>query len=169
MDLKAVVVPGEAPESDDESVNVTTGPGFQPKRILNPCGTIIPGEAPESDDDGTTSLSSISGAVEAIVCPPYTEARVHKSNRHTYKYNSLLHKKLRDCHQMLDKDLTEICESVIGKNIQELTSANRQLLRSELTLQEAASQLRDASVRSKNVANALLNVTEANFFHSIKI
>ncbi|XP_012254249.2 uncharacterized protein LOC105685025 [Athalia rosae] len=169
MDLKAVVIPGEAPESDDDSVNVTTGLGFPTKPTRKPCGIIISGEAPESDDDGTTSLSSISGAVEATVCLPYAEAKVHKSGRRSCKYNSLLHKKLRESHQALDKDLTETCDSIVSRGIQELTATNRQLLRSELTLQEAASQLREASNRLKKAANSLYHITDANFFNSIII
>lgn len=62
----------------------------------------------------------------------------------------------------------ETCDSVVAKGVQDLTATNRSLLRSELTLQEAASQLREASNRSKDVANALLRVTDSDFFHSIK-
>jgi hypothetical protein len=42
-----------------------------------------------------TSLSSISGAVDAIACPPYTDLKIQKSKKSSIKYNSLLHKKLR--------------------------------------------------------------------------
>jgi len=41
-----------------------------------------------------TSLSSVSGAVDAIVCP-YTDLKISKSRKSSIKYNSLLHKKLR--------------------------------------------------------------------------
>lgn len=80
------------------------------------CGTIISGEAPESDDGefikwfcwqnlnnveifllllDLTSLSSISGAMDAMACPPYTDLKISKSKKSSIKYNSLLHKKLR--------------------------------------------------------------------------
>jgi len=41
-----------------------------------------------------TSLSSVSGAVDAMACPPYTDFKIPKSKKSSIKYNSLLHKKL---------------------------------------------------------------------------
>ncbi|XP_012280684.1 uncharacterized protein LOC105699869 isoform X2 [Orussus abietinus] len=150
MDLKAVVISGEAPESDDESVNIATGIGFPALRGPNSCGTIITGEAPESDDDGT-SLSSVSGAVEATACPPYTEIKPH------------------ECNEALDRNVLELSEGTFAAGIQQLAAVNRQLLRSELTLQEAACQLRNASNRSRDVSNALIQLADTDFLHSIKI
>ncbi|XP_012280683.1 uncharacterized protein LOC105699869 isoform X1 [Orussus abietinus] len=168
MDLKAVVISGEAPESDDESVNIATGIGFPALRGPNSCGTIITGEAPESDDDGT-SLSSVSGAVEATACPPYTEIKPRKSKKNYIKYNSLLHKKLHECNEALDRNVLELSEGTFAAGIQQLAAVNRQLLRSELTLQEAACQLRNASNRSRDVSNALIQLADTDFLHSIKI
>lgn len=168
MDLKAVVISGEAPESDDDSTNVVTGMGFPFIRTPNYCGTIISGEAPESDDDGT-SLSSISGAVDAMACMPYTEIKIPKSKKCSMRYNSLLHKKLHDCNETLDKDLMQTTEETICIAVQELSGVNRQLLRSELILQEAVCQLRNACNRTKEASNALHQLIDVNFLNSVKI
>ncbi|XP_076176240.1 uncharacterized protein LOC143151214 [Ptiloglossa arizonensis] len=165
MDLKTVVVSGEAPESDDDNTNIATG--FSSMRNPNYCGTIISGEAPESDDDGT-SLSSISGAVDAMVCMPYAELKIPKSKKCSIKYNSLLHKKLHECNETLDKDLMQMIEVTIGTAVQEISSVNRQLLRSELTLQEAVCQLRSTNNRIKDTSKIVQRLIDAKFLHSIK-
>lgn len=165
MDLKAVVVSGEAPESDDDSASIVTGMGFPFIRASNYCGTIISGEAPESDDDGT-SISSISGAVDAMTCMP--EVKIPKSKKCSIKYNSLLHKKLHECNETLDKDLIQMVDGTIGNATQELSTVNKQLLRSELILQEAVSQLRSAGNRVRDTSNALHQLIDGNFISSIK-
>ena len=167
MDLKAVVVSGEAPESDDDSANIVSAMGFPSLRTPNYCGTIISGEAPESDDDGT-SLSSVSGAVDAMACMPYTDIKIPKSKKSSIRYNSLLHKKLHECNETLDKDLMQMTEGTICTGVQELSGVNRQLLRSEFILQEAVCQLRSACNRTKEASNALHQIIDANFLHSIK-
>ncbi|XP_066593111.1 biogenesis of lysosome-related organelles complex 1 subunit 3 [Prorops nasuta] len=168
MDLKAVVVPGEAPESDDDTMSITTNVGFPSVQTAKLCGTIISGEAPESDDDGT-SLSSMSGAIDAMACAPYTDVRVPKSKKSSIKYNSLLHKKLYECNEALGRDVLHLCEGTIAVGVQELSAAHKQLLKSELTIQEAVCQLRIASNRFKEVSNTLHQIVDAGFLHSIKI
>ncbi|XP_076761210.1 uncharacterized protein LOC143429426 isoform X1 [Xylocopa sonorina] len=171
MDLKAVVVTGEAPESDDDTASIVTvcnfyaGMGFPSVRASNYYGTIISGEAPESDDDGT-SLSSVSGAIDAMTCMP--EMKIPKSKKCSIKYNSLLHKKLHECNETLDKDLIQMVEVTVGTATQELTAVNRQLLRSELVLQEAASQLRSVCNRTRDASNALHQLIDGKFLSSIK-
>ncbi|XP_033211010.1 biogenesis of lysosome-related organelles complex 1 subunit 3 [Belonocnema kinseyi] len=167
MDSKAVVISGEASESDDECVNVNTGTRFSALLENNACGTIISGEAQESDDD-EGSLSSLSGAIDATVCPSYTEAKVSKSRKDYVKYNSLLHYKLYECNMALDNNVQRTIQGTITAGIQELSTINRQLLKSELILQEAACQLRNASNRTANASNSLLQVMDFNFLHSIK-
>lgn len=165
MDLKAVVVSGEASESDDDATNIVTGTGFPFVRAPNYCGTIISGEAPESDDDGT-SISSVSGAVDAMTCIP--EMKIPKSKKCSIKYNSLLHKKLHECNETLDKDIIQLIDGTIGNATQELSTVNKQLLRSELILQEAVSQLRSACNRSKDTSNVLSQLIDGNIISSIK-
>lgn len=59
-------------------------------------------------------------------------------------------------------------ECTIGNAVQELSTVNRQLLRSELVVQEAVCQLRNAHMRTKDALNALHQLIDANFLHSIK-
>ncbi|XP_033312763.1 uncharacterized protein LOC117236881 isoform X2 [Bombus vosnesenskii] len=139
--------------------------GFPFIRAPNYCGTIISGEAPESDDDGT-SISSISGAVDAMTCMP--EVKIPKSKKCSIKYNSLLHKKLHECNETLDKDLIQMVDGTIGNATQELSTVNKQLLRSELILQEAVSQLRSAGNRVRDTSTALHQLIDGNFISSIK-
>ncbi|CAL1674892.1 unnamed protein product [Lasius platythorax] len=168
MDLKATVISGEAPESDDDVSNIATGLGFPSIRTPSTyCGTIISGEAPESDDD-LTSLSSISGAMDAMACPPYTDLKIQKSKRSSIKYNSLLHKKLHECNETLDRDILQMTEGTIATSVQELSTVNRQLLRSELVLQEAVCQLRNASSRIKDASDVLHQLIDDKFLNSIK-
>ncbi|OAD57650.1 hypothetical protein WN48_01625 [Eufriesea mexicana] len=165
MDLKAVVVSGEAPESDDDTASIVTGIGFPSVRTSNYCGTIISGEAPESDDDGI-SISSVSGAVDAMTCMP--EMKIPKSKKCFIKYNSLLHKKLHECNETFDKDLIQMVDGTISTATQELSTVNKQLLRNELILQEAVSQLRSACYKTKDVSNALQQLIDGNFVSSVK-
>lgn len=59
-------------------------------------------------------------------------------------------------------------DGTIGVATQELTTVNKQLLRSELILQEAVSQLRSACNRTKDASNTLLQLINENFVSSIK-
>lgn len=59
-------------------------------------------------------------------------------------------------------------DGTIGAATQELTTVNKQLLRSELILQEAVSQLRSAYNRTRDASNALLQLINENFVSSIK-
>nr|XP_034188689.1 uncharacterized protein LOC117608149 [Osmia lignaria]XP_034188690.1 uncharacterized protein LOC117608149 [Osmia lignaria]XP_034188691.1 uncharacterized protein LOC117608149 [Osmia lignaria]XP_034188692.1 uncharacterized protein LOC117608149 [Osmia lignaria] len=165
MDLKAVVVSGEASESDDDGGSIVTDTGFPSVQTPKYCGTIISGEASESDDDGT-SFSSVIDAVDAMACMPYAE--VPKSKKCSVKYNSLLHKKLYECNKTLDRDFTQMVEGTVNTAIQELSTVNRQLLKNELILQEAVCQLRIACSRTKDASNALQQLIDSNFLHSIK-
>lgn len=73
-----------------------------------------------------------------------------------------------ECNETLDKDIIQITEGTVINDVQELSAVNRQLLRSELVLQEAVCQLRNASNKSKNASNALYELINTRFLHSIK-
>lgn len=68
----------------------------------------------------------------------------------------------------MDKDILQMTEGVIAASVQELSAVNRQLLRSELVLQEAVCQLRNATARVKDASNALHQLIDDDFLHSIK-
>jgi len=59
-------------------------------------------------------------------------------------------------------------EGAVTTSVQELSAVNRQLLRSELVLQEAVCQLRNASGRLKDASDALRQLIDDNFLHSVK-
>ncbi|CAD1469462.1 unnamed protein product, partial [Heterotrigona itama] len=113
-----------------------------------------------------TSISSVSGAVDAMTCIP--EMKIPKSKKCSIKYNSLLHKKLHECNETLDKDIIQLIDGTIGNATQELSTVNKQLLKSELILQEAVSQLRSACDRSKDTSNVLSQLIDGNIISSIK-
>ncbi|CAK9825780.1 hypothetical protein ANTRET_LOCUS3723 [Anthophora retusa] len=165
MDLKAVVVSGEAPESDEDNASIVSGMGFPSIRTSNYCGTIISGEAPESDDDGV-SLSSVSGAVDAMTCMP--EMKIPKSKKHIIKYNSLLHRKLYESNQTLDKDLMQVIMGKLENATQKLSTINKDLLKSELILQEAVCQVHNNCNRLRDVTNVLHRLLDGKFLSSIK-
>ncbi|XP_015126777.1 uncharacterized protein LOC107048218 [Diachasma alloeum] len=164
MDKKAVVVAGEAPESDEDTLDIKTGLAF--KYLSNASGIIISGEATESDDDGG-SLSSASVAIDATACPPYVNVK-SANDRKFIKYNSLLHKKLHECNESLRENIVCLTDNTITTGIQELTGINKQLVKSELTVQEAACQLRNASARWNEASSVLFQIIDGNFLNTIK-
>ncbi|CAK9804996.1 hypothetical protein ANTQUA_LOCUS4324 [Anthophora quadrimaculata] len=165
MDLKAVVVSGEAPESDEDNASIVSGMGFPSIRTSNYCGTIISGEAPESDDDGV-SLSSVSGAVDAMTCMP--EMKIPKSKKHIIKYNSLLHRKLYESNQTLEEDLMQVTLGKFHDATQKLSTINKDLLKSELIIQEAVCQINTNSNRLRDTLNVLNWLLDKKFLSSIK-
>ena len=68
----------------------------------------------------------------------------------------------------LDNDVQRMIQGTISTGLQELLTVNRQLLKSELVLQEAACQLRNASNRAANASNSLQQLLSLNFLQSIK-
>ena len=68
----------------------------------------------------------------------------------------------------LDNDVQRTIQGTITAGIEKLSTVNRQLLKSELVLQEAACQLRNASNRTANASNSLLQLIDFNFLQSIK-
>ncbi|XP_034937169.1 uncharacterized protein Blos3 [Chelonus insularis] len=165
MNTKAIVIPGEAPESDEETREIPIG--FTFKYMKNNAGKIISGEATESDDDGA-SWSSASAAFEVTTCPPYMDTRLPSSKRNVIKYNSLLHKKLYECNESLRTNVISVAEDTITNGVQELMGINKQLVKSELTVQEAACQLRNASARWNEASSSLFQLIDTNFLNTIR-
>lgn len=167
METKAVIISGEAPESDEESIGVKTGIGFPLLLASNSCGTIIQGEARESDDENN-SVSSASYAVDPSTCS-YTEVRGNKSEKSCVKYNSLLHKKLRECNKSLDRNIRDLLTTTISNAMEELTDINKQLLKSELVLQETVSKFQASSNQFEETFNTLNQILEEDFLSTLKI
>lgn len=60
-------------------------------------------------------------------------------------------------------------QGMITTATEELSVVNRQLFKSEVVLQEAVCQLRNASSRMKDASNTLQQLIDSNFLQSIKI
>lgn len=167
MESKAVIISGEAPESDDESISVKTGIAFPSILASNSCGTIIQGEARESDDENN-SVSSAGYVVDPATCS-YTDVRAHKQEKSCVKYNSLLHKKLRECNKSLNRNIHELLSTNITNAMEELTETNKQLVKSELVLQETVSKFQTSSTQFENTLNILTRIVEEDFFNTVKL
>lgn len=163
-----MIVSGEAPESDDETTIVKPGLSFPSLLVSNPCGTIIQGEARESDDD-TSSVNSVGYMIDPATCS-YVEThkgpRVEKS---CVKYNSLLHKKLRECNKALDRDIRELVSTTVTNAVEELNETNRQLLKSELVLQETVGKFQTSANQFEEILNHLFSIADEEYFDSVKV
>ena len=80
----------------------------------------------------------------------------------------MFYNKIDECNETLDKDIIQLIDGTIGNATQELSTVNKQLLRSELILQEAVSQLRSACNRSKDTSNVLSQLIDRNIISSVK-
>ncbi|XP_058808267.1 uncharacterized protein LOC131673908 [Phymastichus coffea] len=166
MEAKAVIVSGEAPESDDESITVKTGITFPSLLAGNPCGTIIQGEAKESDDDNS-SINSVSYMMDPANCSYVEIHKGPKVERSCVKYNSLLHKKLRECNKTLDRDIRELISTTVTHAVEELNETNRQLLKSELVLQETVGKFQTSASQFEEILNQLFSIADEEYFDSI--
>ncbi|KAL7306549.1 uncharacterized protein LOC106657522 [Trichogramma pretiosum] len=163
---KAVIVSGEAPESDDE-VTIRAGMSFPTMLVQNTCGT-IQGEALESDDENN-SVSSVGYAVDPSTCSYTSEVRVHKVEKSCVKYNSLLHRKLRDCNKSLDRNIRELMTTTVNNAVEQLVDTNKQLVKSELTLQEAVCKMQESANNFEQALRSLQRTLDEDYFHNIKI
>ncbi|XP_014216619.1 uncharacterized protein LOC106645294 [Copidosoma floridanum] len=166
MANKAVIISGEAPESDDESISGITGLGFPLILASNSCGTMIQGEAKESDDE-TNSVSSSNYVMNPTTCS--AEIKSRKSEKSYVKYNSLLHKKLRECNKSLDKNIKELISTTISNGMEELAETNKQLVKSELVLQETVCKLQTAAIRFEDTLNNLAEILDEGYLKHVKV
>ncbi|XP_031785108.1 uncharacterized protein LOC116417221 [Nasonia vitripennis] len=169
METRAVIVSGEAPESDDEAavISVKTGMMFPSILVSNSCGTMIQGEARESDDENN-SVSSASYAIDPSTCS-YADLKGQRSEKSCVKYNSLLHKKLRECNKALDRNFKELLSTTITKSVDDLNDTNRQLLKSELVLQETVSKTRISATQFEDTLKSLSRIIDEDYFKNVKL
>ncbi|KAJ8683476.1 hypothetical protein QAD02_019268 [Eretmocerus hayati] len=165
MDTKAVIISGEAPESDDESSSIKTGLSFPSVLASGSCGTIIQGEARESDDE-TNSVASY--VVDPATCS-YVDVKHRKSEKSCVKYNSLLHKKLRECNKSLNKNIHELLSTTVTSAMEQLVDTNKQLVKSELVLQDTVSKLQIASTHFESSLETLSQIVDEDYFQTVKI
>ncbi|PSN37408.1 hypothetical protein C0J52_16317 [Blattella germanica] len=181
MERKPYIVLGEAPESDsEEEVNVSAVKGAQGKQLVptNPKGTIVAGEAPESDEeheDDAGSVSSISSAASVSSLTSITsglkrsKASAKAKKSEDVKYNSLLHKRLRDRNISLQKNIYDFAHQSVVTAARDLNTMNQQLLRSQVQLQEAATAMRVLQGHLAQLESKLAAVTCTPYIPHINI
>ena len=162
-----MIISGEAPESDDESVAVRTGISFPVLLASNSCGTMIQGEARESDDDNN-SVSSATYGIDPGSCT-YTDIKHRRSEKSCVKYNSLLHKKLRECNKALDRDIRDLLNTTVANAVEVLTDTNKQLLKSELVLQETVTKFQVSTSQFEQTLSSLQRILDEDYLKNVKL
>ncbi|XP_063912176.1 biogenesis of lysosome-related organelles complex 1 subunit 3 [Zophobas morio] len=153
---KPTIISGEASETDSEDDT----PRKEPLKITAPIqGAAITGEDSESENENDASICS---AVSAL-----HEASSRKEN--CDKSDSLLHQKLRECNGKLHQDVEGFCQNVIGEAGKNLTSIDQQLIKSQLTLQNAVTSLKSLGANSLAIKNKLQSLLSSQFIPNIKI
>ncbi|XP_066994157.1 biogenesis of lysosome-related organelles complex 1 subunit 3 [Anabrus simplex] len=180
MERKQYVVIGEAPESDsEEEVNVSTGVSvLQNKQRCgnsNSQGIIVVGEAPESDEEceeDIVSVSSVSSAASVSSTPTLsasTKNKISENSKDGAKYNTLLHKKLRERNISLHRNISEFIHNTTAAAARELNTTNQQLLRSQVQLQEAATSLHVFQTHLQQLSSKLAAVRSMSYLPRIHI
>lgn len=77
--------------------------------------------------------------------------------------------KTDESNESLRNDVLRLTEATITNGIHELITTNKQLIKSELTVQEAACQIRNASARWNEATIALSQLMDATFLSNIKV
>ncbi|GLV31433.1 Biogenesis of lysosome-related organelles complex 1 subunit 3 [Carabus blaptoides fortunei] len=166
MDNK-VVIEGEAPETDSDE-DIPLDSDVTPTRMNRSVhGAIIAGEASESEDEHGSSVSS---AVSALTHPHIrssTVKTVHPENEE--KFNTLLHKKLKECNRSLHNNLQIFTHNVINEAARDLTSTDQQLLKSQVTLQAAVTSLRSLNHNASALKEKLDIVISSQFFPNVRL
>lgn len=162
------VVPGEAAESDSEEEINTNAIAAASRLMTAPAkGAIVQGEASETeseeDDDDDAAETSSSGAthhhksvvetfatqrqssitplkVEPLPLSPKHE-HTEKASIPPPKYDTLLHRKLRDRNIALQDDICEAASEAFQYGIRELNASNQQLAKSQIVIQEVCHNL----------------------------
>ncbi|KAJ9600705.1 hypothetical protein L9F63_026158 [Diploptera punctata] len=181
MERKPYIVLGEAPESDsEEEVNVSPVKSSQVKQVTpnNPKGTIVVGEAPESDEeheDDARSVGSISSAASVSSLTTLTSGiKRNKTTGKTkkpeeVKYNTLLHKRLRERNISLHKNIYDFAHQTVVSAARDLNLMNQQLVRSQVQLQEAATAMRILQSHLAQLQSKLAAVTSTPYLPNINI
>ncbi|XP_071445400.1 biogenesis of lysosome-related organelles complex 1 subunit 3 isoform X2 [Hetaerina americana] len=145
MEGKPHVVVGEAPESDcEDEIKIVQNSKINP--ASTPQGIVVAGEAPESDEENEDAGSVSSCASVTSVSSTTSHGSKQASSWRSKgsdgpKYSTLLHKKLRERNISLHRDISELANHTIHNATKDLNAINQGLLRSQVTLQEAATSL----------------------------
>ncbi|XP_019881265.1 biogenesis of lysosome-related organelles complex 1 subunit 3 isoform X2 [Aethina tumida] len=152
---KPVVISGEASETDSEDEVV-----IPINSALGVKGEVVTGEDSESEDENGGSVCS-------------AESAMHQShttdNVKNIQYDSLLHQKLRECNIKLHNDIETHCDNCIEEASKTLNVIDQQLLKSQVTLQNAATSLKTLSATSVTLKNKLQSLLSAKFLPNVKV
>jgi hypothetical protein len=155
---KPIIISGEASETDSED----EVPKNEPLMLTTPIqGAVITGEDSESENENDASICS---AVSAL-----NETNTHTKKEDCDKNDSLLHQKLRECNGKLHQDVQSFCQNIVGEAGKNLASIDQQLIKSQLTLQNAVTSLKSLSANSLAIKNKLQSLLSAQFIPNIKV
>lgn len=76
---------------------------------------------------------------------------------------------LGECNGKLHQDIECFCQSVVGEAGKNLTCIDQQLIKSQLTLQNAVTSLKSLSATSLAIKNKLHSLLSAQFIPNIKV
>ncbi|XP_064462850.1 uncharacterized protein LOC135373695 [Ornithodoros turicata] len=118
-----------------------------PPRASPALATVVAGEASESDEDdatysGSTTDSRCSTSQAMSLDGSFSAASTGRRMTEPTRYNSLLHRKLRERNASLRKNLTEMACQPYQNATREITSITQSLIRSQQLVQEVSSTLR---------------------------
>lgn len=166
MENTKFVVMGEASESDEENVVISVAE--QKSGVVQ--GVIVAGEATESEDESEESYSEASEAF-------YSRSGATRNNVDNMevdtvvipKYNTLLHKKLRERNALLRRAIREHSRQCLTNASRMLNTTNQQLLASQVELQDAAAALRKAVNNLNKIDASLETIVLTSYLPSINI
>ncbi|XP_072018767.1 uncharacterized protein [Amphiura filiformis] len=148
------VVAGEAAESDsEEEINTANVRSSLASRVSAPKGVVVQGEASETESEGEEEFADVSVADTFQGQSPITPLKVgslptspkHDQTEKTPipppKYDTLLHRKLRDRNIGLQDDICEAAGEAFQYAIRELHNTNQMLAKSQTVIQEVCHNL----------------------------
>ncbi|CAG9824096.1 unnamed protein product [Phaedon cochleariae] len=156
---KPVIISGEASETDsendaDDKVNIMT------KSVQ---GAIVTGEDSESENENEASIAS---ALSALNFNPESTMETPEEEN---TYDSLFHQKLRDCNIQLYNNIESTYQNVISQASRNLNNIEQQLLRSQLTMQNAVMSLKTLSVNSLMIKSKLHSLLSSDFLSNVTV
>ncbi|KAK9743508.1 Biogenesis of lysosome-related organelles complex 1 subunit 3 [Popillia japonica] len=151
-----VIVSGEASETDSEEEAQI--PEVAQEKHVTVHGAVILGEDSESEQEMESRAS-----VEEATPTASNQPRADKT------YNSLLHKKLKECNLKLRWDLEAFTQSTINEASKTLETLEKELIQSQLTLQSAISSLQTLNANSNKINRKLHSVVSSSFLSNVKV
>ncbi|XP_018570246.1 biogenesis of lysosome-related organelles complex 1 subunit 3 [Anoplophora glabripennis] len=156
---KPVVISGEASETDSEDeLNTKTLKNVMMQSVQ---GAMITGEDSESEYENDASIAS---AVSAL-----NQSNFENKNHEESKYDSLFHQKLKEYNARFHNNLEGFTQNTVNEAGRKLNTIDQQLLRSQLTLQNAVTSLKSLSINSLTVKSKLHSLLSAKFLPNVKV